>query len=360
MSDEKKTGSRLPINIVVPVYNAEKVLKKCLRSVVGQSFRDWRLILIDDGSKDASGKICDEFAAKDKRIQVFHQENKGSTATRQRGIGLCGDDCYIMNLDADDYLRPNALKIMYKYAQENDADMVRCEFLRCVGTNVSIPVPTPDLREEHQYKVYNRQEILDELYISYFGITKFSTTLCATLYKSEIIKQAVNFPRAVKFFAEDLNLNIRILPECQKVVWISDKLYCYRLGGNTDRFMPYYFDDCLAIYALQQELMEKYPMPQDAGYYCAVQLKNEAYEHLLNCYKFGKYDDEKLLKEIEYICNIPQVVDAVNHPKDDSSGCPGFRDAAKKKRYDDILALVKTTDVESPLKKFVKKIVSKL
>ena len=359
MSRQKK-GGRLPINIVVPVYNAENTIKKCVRSVLGQKFKDWRLILVDDGSKDSSGRICDGFAAKDGRIRVFHQENSGSTATRQKGIALCDDDCYIMTLDADDYLRPGALEKMYRYARENDADMVKCEAVRCVGTKISIPIPTPDHREEHQYKVYDHQAVLDELYISYFGITKFPASLWATLYKSELLKAAAQFPTTVKFFADDLTVSIRILPECQTVVWAKDKLYCYRLGGNTNRFMPHYFDDCLAIHELQHELIKKYPMPQDAVYYAAVQLKNEAYEHLLNCYKLGGYDDEKLLKEIEYICNIPQVVTAVNHPRGDSSGCPGFREAAKEKRYADILALVKTTDVESGAKKLIKKIVSKL
>lgn len=352
--------SRLPINIVVPVYNAKRVLKKCIDSVIKQSFGEWRLILVDDGSTDGSERICDRYATKYERIEVHHQENQGSTAARQNGIRLCNDNCYILNLDADDYLTPNALKLLYEAANKNDSDMVIASMSRCIGTRISIPIKIMRTGSRAECKTYTNREIIDELYISYFGITKLPPSVAGVLYKSELYKQSMKFPKIVKFFGEDLNVNIRLLPQCNKITLLPDDLYYYRFGGNTSRFMPYYMDDCLAIHELQHELAAKYPMPQDAEYYMAVQLKNEAYEHLLNCRKLGGFTDDKLLAEIERVCNIPQMVRALNHPKSDSSGCKGFREAAAEKRYDDILNLIKVTDVDAPLKKLAKKIISKL
>lgn len=117
------------VSIIVPVYNVELYLSKCIDSILAQSFTDWECILIDDGSKDSSGKICDEYALKDKRIKVLHQTNKGVSVARQVGIDNASGE-YSIHIDPDDWAEPNMLEELYNKAKEDDADMVICDYFK--------------------------------------------------------------------------------------------------------------------------------------------------------------------------------------------------------------------------------------
>ena len=116
------------ISIIVPVYNTEKYLRRCIDSVLAQTYKDFELLLIDDGSKDSSGVICDEYAAKDARLRVFHKENGGVSDTRNYGLDLAQGK-YLMFLDSDDFwLRNDVLEMLIGKAEENDLDIIRGEY----------------------------------------------------------------------------------------------------------------------------------------------------------------------------------------------------------------------------------------
>lgn len=116
------------ISIIVPVYNTEKYLRRCIDSVLAQTYKDFELLLIDDGSKDSSGVICDEYAAKDARLRVFHKENGGVSDTRNYGLDLAHGK-YLMFLDSDDFwLRNDVLEMLIGKAEENDLDIIRGEY----------------------------------------------------------------------------------------------------------------------------------------------------------------------------------------------------------------------------------------
>ena len=110
------------VSVIIPVYRAEKFIHECIDSVLNQSFSDIELILIDDGSPDNSGAICDEYALKDNRIKVFHQQNGGVCAARNKGLDMATGD-YILFLDSDDYMPKDALETLYNDATQNDADI---------------------------------------------------------------------------------------------------------------------------------------------------------------------------------------------------------------------------------------------
>ena len=111
------------ISIIIPMYNVEKYLRRCLDSVANQTFQEWQAICVDDGSPDNSGKIAEEYAAKDKRFVVVHKENGGVSNARNIGISRARGQ-YIMFLDSDDCIHHQTLEIAYKFAVENDADLV--------------------------------------------------------------------------------------------------------------------------------------------------------------------------------------------------------------------------------------------
>ena len=110
-------------SIIVPVYNAEKYLSECIESILGQSFDDYELILIDDGSKDISKDICDEYARKDSRIKVIHKNNEGVSITRQRGVEFSRGE-YLCFADADDKLDKHCLESFYLAIKKYNCDMV--------------------------------------------------------------------------------------------------------------------------------------------------------------------------------------------------------------------------------------------
>lgn len=111
------------ISIIIPIYNAEKYLRRAVDSILNQTFSDWELILVDDGSSDCCGEICDEYAGKDGRIQVLHRKNQGVSASRNAGLDIASGE-YIYFLDSDDYLPTQALHILYSRMIKENADIV--------------------------------------------------------------------------------------------------------------------------------------------------------------------------------------------------------------------------------------------
>lgn len=111
------------ISIIVPVYNAEKYIDRCLQSIIHQSFKDWELIIINDGSTDKSSEICEHFAKQDKRIRVFHKKNEGVSHARQFGLNIAKGE-FIIQMDADDWADNEMLECMYNTAIDTQADLV--------------------------------------------------------------------------------------------------------------------------------------------------------------------------------------------------------------------------------------------
>ena len=124
------------VSIIVPVYNAEKTIDRCIESVLNQTCKDFELILLDDGSADGSGQICDAHAGRDPRIRVLHKENSGVSDTRNQGIAMAKGE-YLQFMDSDDWLTPNATESFVRVVTEHPCDMVIADFYRVVGERVS-------------------------------------------------------------------------------------------------------------------------------------------------------------------------------------------------------------------------------
>lgn len=140
-------------SVIVPIYNVEKYLPRCIESVLSQTFFDFELILVDDGSPDNCPKICENYAEKDQRIKVIHKENGGLVSARQAGIKVAQGD-YIFNLDGDDALCPDALESAYKIITETNADIV--SFCYNLYKNGEIGDTVYDLLDEG---LYNKEDI---------------------------------------------------------------------------------------------------------------------------------------------------------------------------------------------------------
>lgn len=124
------------VSIIVPVYNAEKTISRCIESILQQEYDDFELLLIDDGSKDNSGAICDDYAKKDARIRVVHKENSGVSSSRNLALDMAMGK-YLQFLDADDWITPNATRTFIEAAEGSNADLVISDFYRVVEKRVS-------------------------------------------------------------------------------------------------------------------------------------------------------------------------------------------------------------------------------
>ena len=124
------------VSIIVPVYQAERTLRRCVDSILHQEYSDFELLLIDDGSKDSSGSICDAYAAADCRVRVVHRENGGVSAARNTALELA-QGVYLQFLDSDDWITPDATKLLVRTAQSTRCDLVIADFYRVVGKRVS-------------------------------------------------------------------------------------------------------------------------------------------------------------------------------------------------------------------------------
>lgn len=140
------------VSIVVPVYNAQRTLDRCVSSILGQEYTDFEVILVDDGSTDASPQMCDDFAEKDPRVRVIHQDNRGVSEARNAAFDIARGT-YLQFVDCDDWISPDATKLMVREMQGSDVDMVVSDFYRVVGQHVShkgdIEVDSPITPQEY-------------------------------------------------------------------------------------------------------------------------------------------------------------------------------------------------------------------
>ena len=238
--------SKPKISIIVPVYNTEKYLRHCLDSILNQSFQDFELLLIDDGSKDRSGKICDEYAEKDKRISVWHQENQGVSVARNVGLEHAQGE-WIYFPDSDDIVIENALEIMMKMCVE-DIDYVMCGYeVYDENGNCSYAIP------ERQERVISREDALMEM----FAPTdyRYQGYLWNKLFKASIIRDNnLRFVKGIKF-NEDRLYNVEYLCCIIKgnVAYTTVPVYHYversssAMASLSQRFNPAFITDLEAF-----------------------------------------------------------------------------------------------------------------
>ena len=220
MSEEVKTTPHAPkVSVIVPVYKAEKYLRKCVDSILTQTFRDFEVILVDDGSPDGSGAICDEYARKDPRVRVFHKENGGVSSARQCGLDHARGE-YTIHADPDDWVEPNMLEELYVKAKAEDADMVICDYY------------VNDSRGQRyvrqQPSALDHETVLRELFQQLHGScwNKLVRRACYRTYE-------VRFPREFSF-CEDVYVNTSLLKNEIRVAYLPKAFYHYEQEVNSE------------------------------------------------------------------------------------------------------------------------------
>lgn len=206
------------ISVVVPIYNTGNYLVRCIDSVLQQTYSDIELILVDDGSTDNSGEICDAYQKKDRRIKVIHKKNGGLSEARNEGI-TCAKGEYIAFVDSDDYIAPNMLKILYDNLIEKNADISICNFWWIDEKEKMLETNGEDEKE-----CFVDKDILKLLYNNDFEYNFSIVVAWNKLYKRSLFKE-IRYP--IGKLHEDEFIIHKLLYQCKKIVYSTCKLYYY-------------------------------------------------------------------------------------------------------------------------------------
>lgn len=203
----------IDISIIVPIYNVEKYVEKCVDSILKQTYINFELILVDDGSTDMSGKICDKFKKEDDRIKVIHKKNGGLSSARNEGVKLATGK-YIGFIDSDDYIDKTMYEKMFNKAIEDDSDIVICDMTYNLnGKDISTTI-------FEDFGVLNREDTI----LKYLENDYFRSHAQNKLYKRELFEY-VSFPEGKLY--EDVATFYKLIHNCNKISFVNEKLYYY-------------------------------------------------------------------------------------------------------------------------------------
>ena len=233
------------ISVVIPVYNVAHYLPECIESVIAQTYKNTEIILVNDGSADSSGIICDEYAKKDNRIKVIHKPNGGLSSARNAGIDICTGE-YITFIDSDDYIADDMIEQLYIALYNTKSDISVCNFTR------KLP-----LDEEFNFsvKTYSPKSALKEILIE----RRFRTSACAKLYKTKLFSE-VRYPEGLIY--EDYATAYKLFDIANRIVHINTAKYYYRYNPESitrTRFKSDQFDYFTVSDKLISFLENKYP-----------------------------------------------------------------------------------------------------
>ncbi len=298
------------VSIIVPVYNQEAYVGKCLKSICQQSYHNLQIIVVDDGSKDRSRDIIEEWERRDSRIFLVSKENEGVAFARRDGLKYAKGD-YVVFVDSDDTLPSSAIKDLIEPAERYGVDVVignsnrlyvagikRCSQILSAIPNVTLPL------------LIEGKELFEKYYISFFGIDILPVNMWGRIYRRSVIDMAMReeclFDKNCLHMGEDEYFNLILFPHL-KSIYVTDKIvYTYRFGGITSVYNRYlkelfYFGD------IRLKLLDKYRYTQGYGP-LYVEYKNILYSELLQRIRYLKQDKDTLVEYIEKELNNRYLV----------------------------------------------------
>lgn len=205
------------VSIIIPVYNVEAYLDRCIASAVGQTYPNIEIILVDDGSTDRCPEICDSWAQKDRRVSVVHQQNRGVSAARNAGLHAASGS-YILQLDSDDYLAPYAVEQLLTTAQETSADMVVCDFVKGSDEAYCFSEPRPV-----QPMLIDYTSALYRIYCGNHEALRFVAPWCRLCRRS--LYDGILYPDGKIF--EDIYTTHKLICRCKQLAVLDAPLFYY-------------------------------------------------------------------------------------------------------------------------------------
>lgn len=294
------------VSIIIPVYNVEKYLKKCIESIINQKYKNIEILLIDDGSIDNSGKICDNYAYKDSRITVLHKENNGVSSARNLGLAHANGE-YICFIDGDDFAMDDYVEYMLYLIKRENADIALCTKMFGNFDN--------EQSKNENIKVLNAEETTEAI-LNY----KIPIGVYSKLFKTELIKKYNICFFEELFMGEGFNFNVACFQRANKIAISNRKIYYYRRDNSTSATTKFSIEKCEnSLYAI--ELMKSKFIIQsnrilNSWKYAKWRTYSDAYDYI--CLGKGKRDSKEKYNEYKkYIKKNFFIANKVNISKKD-------------------------------------------
>lgn len=279
------------ISVVVPIYNVEKYLPKCIESIINQTYRNLEIILVDDGSTDNSGKIIDEYAKKDNRILAIHKPNGGCSSARNYALDIATGN-YIAFADSDDILHEREYEVLQGLIEKYNVDIAFCE-LQSISSEQFEQYPNIELKEkskkEISEKILTPAEALKLMILN----SEVGNYVPLKLFKKELF-DGHRFED--KIYYEDVALLYKVVANAEKIAYTNEKLYYYqvnRVGATTASFNEKKIIDSMnAYYAQHKFILQNYPETTAASNYNFVKMYTSAMEKICMNKDWNLYNSE--------------------------------------------------------------------
>lgn len=303
------------VSIIVPTYNVEKYCRTCFDSLINQTLDNIEIILIDDGSTDTSGAICDEYAEKDSRIKVIHQANRGLGLSRNSGLEeACGE--YVGFVDSDDCVSKDMFRTLYENARRFESDISYCNYIKFVDED---ELPQACF-SENKTKCLEGERNIQQYMLDRVGLPpenkedgRFGASVCCGIFMLKKLRElGVCFVSEREFIAEDMIFDIDVIPHCERIVHSNAELYYYRYNPQslTTVYKEDRFEKNVKLYhAMYDRLV--------ASGYAEEELFNPMSRYLLTTSRIAIIQEAKFVKEngrkkaisnIKNICKKDEVL----------------------------------------------------
>lgn len=276
------------VSIIVPVYNVEKYIEKCLKSLISQSYKNIEIILIDDGSKDNSGKICDTYKRKDSRIKVIHKENAGVSEARNLGIQKATGR-YLCFVDADDFVMNDYIEYMHQLIVKESSDIAVCTKM---------------------FSNFNEEQSSDEMIEVLDGENAIIRILnyrmpigvYSRIFKKDLIKDnGIKFLKDI-YMGEGFNFNVACFQKAKKVIISNYKVYYYRRDNTTSATSDFSIKKCenslYAMKVMNNNLLIRTSRVINSWKYAVWRTYSDAFDYM--CLGNGKKENIEKFKEYKY------------------------------------------------------------
>ncbi len=294
------------LSIIIPIYNTGIYLHKCIKSILSQKLEDFELILVDDGSKDDSGEICDEYAEKDKRVKVIHKENQGVSIARNTGIEMAEGE-YIGFVDSDDWIEADMYETLYNLAISNKCDIVMCD---AVTKYDDMPDEEDTITQISGGNLLYKKDVHPEL------LREMAGSAWRCIYKRDLLKNTgVIFPPNIPF-SEDRIFNILAMGHADKIYYTKTPFYnrYIRKGSAVNR---YYNDMIELILTTKVAIMSAIDKTWNGEEIYKKAYENQTLDLVFMAINNEFYKDAKgsiieRYKNVKKICNKEEVRSAIS------------------------------------------------
>ena len=291
-------NKNVKISIIVPVYNVEKYLAKCVDSLLSQTMPEIEIILVDDGSPDNCPKICDEYAKKDDRVKVCHKKNGGLSSARNEGLQHVSGE-YYMFVDSDDWLDLDTCKVTYDYAKQTDADSLMFSYTKEFGDHSIV-----NHVFNKDFITWNKTEIQKNFHRRLFGLIGEELTrpqdgdlivsACMQLFKTEKFKD-IRFVDTQKIGTEDCWYQILVYDKCDRFVYIDKPFYHY-LRINDGSLTTKYNPNLFARWQTMYDYMQQYIVENNKGELYSNALQNRISLSVLGAGINQAHSDDSIIR----------------------------------------------------------------